>query len=123
MTDKCILVIDDERHMQRLIEMNLEKLGCRILTAGSGAAALEIIGREPIDLLLIDLVMPEKDGFATIRELRQRPEGQRLPVILLTGRGQTNTQELAAGLDIAAFLTKPFSPIKLIAEARKLLGE
>lgn len=108
--------------MQRLLQFNLEKTGCVVEMAGSGEAALAVIDSQTIDLLLIDLVMPGLDGFATVRELRNRPNGRDIPVIMLTSRGQADTRGQATGLGIAAFLTKPFSPIELVAEARKLLG-
>ena len=122
MEKKRILVVDDERHMQRLLQFNLEKTGCIVETAGSGEAALAITGEKTVDLLLIDLVMPGMDGFATVQELRNRPNGKDIPVIMLTSRGQVDTREQASGLGISAFLTKPFSPIELVAEAKKLLG-
>ena len=90
-------------------------------TAGSGEAALAIFDSKPVDLMLVDLVMEGMDGFATVREVRKRPAGQDIPVIMLTSRGQTTTRELAADLGIAVFLTKPFSPIELVAEAKRLL--
>lgn len=121
MTPKRILVIDDERHMQRLLQFNLEKTGCIVDAAGSGEAALKLFANKPADLVLIDLVMETMDGFDTVRELRKCPGGGDVPIIMLTSRGQTDTREHAADLGIAAFLTKPFSPIELVAEARKLL--
>ena len=121
MNPKRILVVDDERHMQRLLQFNLEKTGCVVETAGSGEAALEIFDQKSVDLVLIDLVMQTMDGFATVRELRKRPGGRDIPIIMLTSRGQTDTREHAADLGIAVFLTKPFSPIELVAEAKRLL--
>ena len=118
---KQILVVDDERHMQRLLQFNLEKAGCLVDTAGSGEAALEIFDRKQIDLVLVDLVMQSMDGFETVRELRKRPHGRDIPIIMLTSRGQSDTREHAHDLGIAVFLTKPFSPIDLVAQAKKLL--
>jgi len=122
MNTKRILVVDDERHMQRLLQFNLEKAGCSVETAGSGEAALEILQKNPADLLLIDLVMPGLDGFATVRALRSRPEGRDIPVIMLTSRGQDDARSHASDLGISVFLTKPFSPIELVMEAKKLLS-
>jgi len=122
MERKRILIVDNERHMQRLLQFNLEKTGSIVETAGSGEAALALLQKNPVDLLLIDLVMPGLDGFGTVRELRNIPQCRDIPVIMLTSRGQVDTREQAAGLGIAVFLTKPFSPIELVAEARKLLG-
>jgi CheY-like chemotaxis protein len=122
MSAKRILVVDDERHMQRLIQFNLEKLDCTVQTAGSGTAALESLRSQPVDLLLVDLVMEEMDGFSIVRAVRELPHGKHLPVIMLTSRGQADTRQMAAELGIAAFLTKPFSPIELVNQARKLLA-
>jgi len=61
---------------------------CMVETAGSGEAALELVKQKPVDLILIDLVMPGLDGFATVRELRKHPESSQIPVIMLTSRGQ-----------------------------------
>ena len=121
MNSKRILVVDDERHMQRLLQFILEKTGCVVEVAGSGEAALELFDSKPADLVLVDLVMETMDGFTTVRELRKRPAGRDIPIVMLTSRGQSDTRELAADLGIAVFLTKPFSPIELLAEAKKLL--
>jgi len=122
MEKKRILVVDDERHMQRLLQFSLEKTGCIVETAGSGAEAIEKLRKNPPDLLLIDLVMPGMDGFATVRELRSFTGLTDLPVIMLTSRGQGDVREEAAELGIVSFLTKPFSPIELMGEARRILG-
>lgn len=121
MNPKRILVIDDERHMQRLIQFNLEKIGCQVQTAGSGDAALALLRQSPVDLVLVDLVMPGMDGFAIVRAIRADDQLRHLPVIMLTSRGQADTRSTAADLGISAFLTKPFSPIELVNEAGKLL--
>ena len=122
MKSKRILVVDDERHMRRLLQFNLEKIGCTVETAGSGEEALAMLEKNPANLLLIDLVMPGLDGFATVRELRTRPGGADIPVIMLTSRGQDDTRINATDHGISVFLTKPFSPIELVMEAKKLLS-
>ncbi len=91
-------------------------------TTGSGEAALLLIEESPFDLVLIDLVMTGMDGFATVQELRKTKLGESIPVIMLTSRGQVDIRERASGLGVSTFLTKPFSPIELVAEAKKLLG-
>ena len=121
MNRKRILVVDDERHMQRLLQFNIEKTGCMVETAGSGEAALELVKQKPVDLILIDLVMPGLDGFATVRELRKHPESSQIPVIMLTSRGQGDIKKQAVDLGISTFLTKPFSPLELVSEVKKLL--
>lgn len=122
MNQKQILVVDDERHMQRLLQFNLEKTGCKVHTAGSGEDALAFIQKNTVDLVLIDLVMPGMDGFETVGKLRGVPGGENIPVIMLTSRGQAATREQAGDLGVSVFLTKPFSPMELVTEAKKLLN-
>lgn len=119
---ETILVCDDEKHMLRLLEFNLSKTGCRILTASSGQEVLERIEDVKPDLLIIDVLMPGIDGFETVERLRELDIGQNLPVIILTGRGQSNTQEKADALGVAGFLTKPFSPMRLKSTVEDVLG-
>ena len=122
MQKKRILVVDDERHMQRLLQFTLEKTGATVQMAGSGTEAIECLRKDPADLICLDLVMPGMDGFATVREIRKDPSLPSLPVIMLTSRGQNEAREQATGLGIVSYFTKPFSPTELIAEAKKILG-
>jgi len=121
--ESTILVCDDEKHMLRLLEFNLKNSGHRIICATSGQEVLEHITTEMPQLLIIDLMMPDIDGFETIRQLREIPGANQLPVVVLTGRGQSNTREQAEALGISQFLTKPFSPIQLRRTVSELLEE
>ncbi|HSI84619.1 MAG: response regulator [Candidatus Methylacidiphilales bacterium] len=125
MKNKRIMVVDDERHMQRLLNYNLEKTGCVVVQAMSGEEALEkaTAATATVDLLIIDVMMPGMDGFATVRKLRELPAYAALPIIMLTARGQADVREAAKGLGISDFFTKPFSPIELTSKVRQLLGE
>ena len=122
MTSKTILVADDEPHMRRLLQFALVKIGARLEFAASGTEALEKLRAAPIDLLIIDVMMSGLDGFATVREMRQDERFRQLPVIMITSRGQTDLRAVAAELGVNVFLTKPFSPIELVQNARQLLG-
>lgn len=117
-----ILVVDDERHMRRLLQFVLQKTGATVETAGSGAEGLERLKAEKFDLLLVDLVMPQMDGFSTLAQIRQVPGLEHLPVVMLTSRGEINARERAADLGVVSFLTKPFSPLELTAEVRRIFG-
>ncbi len=119
---KTILVCDDEKHMLRLIEFNLKRTGHHIVSASSGMEVLDILSKDIPDLLIIDVMMPGMDGFETIRQIREHPAAQQIPIVVLTGRGQSNTREQAEALGIAAFLNKPFSPIHLKRTIEELLG-
>lgn len=122
MEKKRILIVDNERHVQRLLQFTLEKTGAAVTLASSGEEALAILSETPADLMLIDLVMPGLDGFETVRRLRKMATLQTMPIIMLTSRGQSEAREQAGELGIVAFYTKPFSPMELIAEARRILG-
>jgi CheY-like chemotaxis protein len=116
------LIVDDEAHMRRLLQFSLAKTGARLLLAANGREALELAAAHPIDLIVIDFVMPDFDGFATLRQLRQEPRYAKLPAIMLTSRGQTELRQVAAELGVDVFLTKPFSPIELTQHVQRLLG-
>jgi CheY-like chemotaxis protein len=121
---KTLLIVDDELFMRRLLEQTLRKTGARIATAASGDDALAWLARESADLLLIDVSMPGRDGFETVRALRVDGDGRHatMPVIMLTAGGMADVRARAAELGVAAFFTKPFSPAALAAEATRLLG-
>jgi diguanylate cyclase len=119
---KTVLIVDDEMFMRRLLEKSLERCGARLLTAASGDEALALMAAQPVDLLVIDINMPGRDGYATVAALRVDPRYAGLPVILLTGGGLGDAPTRAAELAVAAFFTKPFSPSALAAQARELLA-
>ena len=121
MNKKRILVVDDERYMQRLLQFILEKTGATVETAGSGEAALTILRKCPADLVILDLVMAGLDGFDTVRAMRKEPGLEAIPVIMLTSRGQAEPCDKAAGLGIVAYFTKPFSPTELIDNIKQRL--
>jgi CheY-like chemotaxis protein len=120
-TPPTILIVDDEPHMRRLLQFALAKTGARLLLAASGREALAHAAATTIDLIVIDFMMPELDGFATLRELRRDPRYAKLPAIMLTSRGQTELRETAAEVGVEVFLTKPFGPIELTQHVRRLL--
>ena len=115
---RTILVVDDEPHIVRFTAMNLEVEGFRVETAGNGLEALEVLDqRGPVDLVVLDVMMPELDGFETLRRIRDQSS---VPVIFVTVRG--DEADRVAGLDLGAddYLTKPFSPRELISRIRAL---
>ncbi|MEI7730745.1 MAG: response regulator [Verrucomicrobiota bacterium] len=117
-----ILIADDEPHMLRLIEVSLRKGGFQIVQARDGREAVAVAIREKPDLVVMDLVMPELDGFAALRELKLNADTAHTPVILLTSRGQAIVREEAERSGAALYLQKPFSPAQLLVEAKRLLG-
>ena len=113
-----VLSIEDEPRLSQLLQTTLNAHGYRVLTAATGAAGLQLAGREMIDLILLDLGLPDRDGVELIPELRARSEAQ---IIVVSAR--TQEMEKIAALDAGAedYLTKPFSVGELMARLRVLL--
>ncbi|HSH01377.1 MAG TPA: response regulator transcription factor [Anaerolineae bacterium] len=109
-TNKLILVVDDEPRMIRFIRMNLELEGYKVIEANNGLEALEQARQHLPDLIVMDVMMPELDGFETLRMLR---DISTVPVVLLTVR--SDEEDRIRGLELGAddYVTKPFSPAEL----------
>jgi DNA-binding response OmpR family regulator len=114
-----ILIVDDEAELCAQIAQTLGQQRYTVETAGDGASALEKICTEPYDLIVLDIMLPEKDGFTVLRELRE--EGVTTPVLMLTAKGDVANR--VKGLDLGAddYLHKPFSMAELLARIRALL--
>ena len=115
---KRILIADDEPRYLRLLEANLRTEGYEVVTAQDGLQALEVFSNQPIDLVLLDVMMPRLDGFSTCQRLR---EFSNVPIIILTAKGEE--QDRVRGLDLGAddYMVKPFSATELLARVRAVL--
>lgn len=115
-----ILVCDDERHIVRLIQINLEKNGYQVVTAYDGKEGLEKIKSEKPSLVVLDVMMPYMDGFEVLKNLRKDPEFENLPVIMLTAKAQD--KDVFEGYHYGAdmYLTKPFNPIELVTFVKRI---
>jgi two-component system alkaline phosphatase synthesis response regulator PhoP len=118
-----ILVVDDQPHIVRLLQMELERDAHEVLIAGDGEAALEIARRERPALVVLDVNMPRKDGLEVLRELKSDPDTSAITVILLTVRDQD--EDITRGLQVGAdwYVPKPFVPGDIAALARRFVGE
>ena len=116
--EKLILIVDDEPRMARFVRMNLDLEGFQVSEAGTGMEALEKVRDELPDLVLLDVMMPEMDGFETLERLR---EISTVPVIMLTVKG--DEEDRIRGLELGAddYVTKPFSPRELSSRIRAVL--
>ncbi|MFQ5340891.1 MAG: response regulator transcription factor [Anaerolineae bacterium] len=116
--DRLILVVDDEPRMRRFIRMNLEVEGCHVIEAADGLRALKMIREEIPDVVILDVMMPNMDGFETLHDLRGFSD---VPVIMLTVRSEEDDR--VRGLELGAddYLSKPFSPRELVSRIRALL--
>lgn len=113
-----ILVVDDDVRILRMIRRVLELEGYRVLTASNGETALDVFCEENPDLLLLDIMLPDTDGYAVCRNIR---EFSQTPIIMVTAKG--NEEETVQGLDAGAddYITKPFSSAELVARVRAIL--
>jgi two-component system phosphate regulon response regulator PhoB len=116
-----VLVVEDEPPLQKLLAYNLEAAGFETAQAFDGEEAVTLIEERPPDLLILDWMLPQLSGIELCRRLRRRPETARLPIIMLTARGEEHDR--LRGLETGAddFVTKPFSPAELIARVRAVL--
>jgi two-component system alkaline phosphatase synthesis response regulator PhoP/two-component system response regulator VicR len=115
-----ILVCDDERHIVRLIQVNLERQGWQVVTAYDGKEGLEKVRSEKPDLCVLDVMMPYMDGFEVLKTLRREPETESIPVIMLTAKAQD--KDVFEGYHYGAdmYLTKPFNPMELVSFVKRI---
>ncbi len=119
---KKVLIVDDEESVRKVIGRALEYEGLEVYTAGNGAECLQVVADKRPDLLILDVNMPVMDGFQTLRVLRENRETKRLPVIILTARGDDEdvTRGWTTGVDL--YLTKPVKLDDLLVAVRRSLG-
>jgi two-component system alkaline phosphatase synthesis response regulator PhoP/two-component system response regulator VicR len=118
---KKVLVVDDQPHIVRLIQVNLEKEGFQVATAGDGVEGLQQAQECQPDLVILDVIMPRKDGFEVLREAKADPELAEIPVIMLTVK--THNADIVEGLKEGAelYLPKPFHPKELVSLVKRVL--
>jgi two-component system response regulator VicR len=125
MTEKCrILCIEDEPEMIDLIRLILERKGFEVLGAVGGQEGLEAVRREKPDLVLLDLMMPDVDGWEVYRQMKADKELQKIPVVVVTAKAQSIDKVL--GLHIAKvddYVTKPFGPGDLLDSVNRVLAK
>ncbi|HEX6940178.1 MAG TPA: response regulator [Longimicrobiales bacterium] len=120
-TQRRVLVVDDEPYIGRIVQLKLEHAAYGVELATDGRSALARLRSDaPLDLVLLDIVMPDTSGLDVLAELRRLPHRRDTPVIMLTAKGQETDRAEAARLGATDFLTKPFSPRKLLARIEEL---
>jgi DNA-binding response OmpR family regulator len=120
-----ILIVDDEPHLRMLIQQSLEELedeGVDLFTASNGEEALETILEEKPNLVFLDVMMPKKNGFDVCNTVKNELGLSQIHIVLLTAKGQEFDRQ--RGLEVGAdlYMTKPFDPDALVAQARSVLG-
>ena len=121
MVNNCILIVDDEIRMRKLIKDFLVAKGYSILEAEDGEKALELFekNKNKISLILLDVMMPKLDGWSVLRQIRQ--EDSKIPVIMLTARGEEQDELFGFELGVDEYISKPFSPKILVARVEAIL--
>lgn len=118
---KTILIVDDEPNIVLSLEFLMKREGFEVQTAGDGQAAIEMLAARRPDLMILDVMMPRKNGFEVCKEVRADPALSGLPIILLSAKGRE--VEIAKGLSLGAdaYITKPFSTHELVAQVKEML--
>ncbi|MCL5287892.1 MAG: response regulator, partial [Acidobacteria bacterium] len=116
-----ILIIEDDRDIIELVRYNLEQEGFSLVSARDGLGGLEQVKKSPPDLLLLDLMLPKLSGLEICKAIRRDEKLNRLPILMLTARGDESDRVIGLELGADDYVTKPFSPRELVARVKALL--
>lgn len=116
-----ILIVDDEDDIRDLIAMNLHREGFETIEAADGLQAVKMAIKKVPELILLDLMLPEKDGYSVFRDLKQSSLTRNIPVIMLTARGKLDERITGLSLGADDYVSKPFSPKELMLRVKNVL--
>lgn len=119
---KTILIADDEEDLRALLLMTLEDPAYRLLEASDGNSALSLISTDSPDVVILDWVMPKKNGIDVAQAMQKDPRLQHIPIIMLTAKDQACDQENGREAGASAYFVKPFSPLQLLDTVKRLVG-
>ena len=120
---KVILVVDDEPNILLSLEYLMQQAGFEVRSARDGDAALEAMEGGAPDLVLLDVMMPKRDGYEVCQAIRARPEWKHVKVIMLTAKGREVEREKGISLGADDYVTKPFATQELVEKVRQVLAE
>src|SRR5439155_3924704 len=115
-----VLIVDDDPDIQRLVSYNLSQAGFEVTAAESGRKALESVQKHPPDLIILDLMLPDVDGNEVCRMLRQRDNSRRIPIVMLTARGEEIDRVIGFELGADDYVMKPLSPRELVLRVKSI---
>ncbi len=118
-----ILVVDDEPNIVLSLEFLMKQAGFQVRTASDGEAGLAAIAAEPPDLVLLDVMMPRKNGYEVCQAIRANPDWKAIRIIMLTAKGREVEREKGLALGADDYITKPFSTQEVVERVRELLAE
>lgn len=113
-----VIVADDDPHIAELVRLILQQQGLQVRTAANGRQALDLMNEDPADMVILDIMMPEMDGWALCRELRRDHD---IPLLILTAKGETGDKVKGFELGTDDYLVKPFEPAELEVRVKALL--
>ncbi len=117
-----VLLVEDDQMIIDMYKMRLEEEGFLVFTTDKGSEAVKIARKEMPDIVLLDIILPEMDGFSVLRELKQEPETSLIPVVMLTNLGQEEDKEKGMALGAAEYFIKAWStPADIIDKVRSVL--
>jgi two-component system chemotaxis response regulator CheY len=118
---KVILTVDDSPSMRDMVVMTLAGAGYEALSAQDGVAALDLLAKKTVDLVITDLNMPRLDGIGLVRELRKSTRHGRIPILLLTTESGKEMRDIARSAGASGWISKPFDPAALLQVLQRLL--
>ena len=118
---KKILIVEDNPEVVELMQMILEYMGYAPIVAKNGKEAVNMAASSLPDLILLDITLPDMDGFAAARQIRQNPKTHSIPILAMTGGASFKVQEEYLQNDCNYFISKPFTPKELVSRIEKLL--
>jgi two-component system, OmpR family, response regulator len=118
-----VLLIEDEPNIIEAIRFLLTRDGWQVDTHSDGTDAVEVVRSAAPDLVILDLMLPGRSGMDILRDLRDIPELETLPVLMLTARGQSRDRDMAEKAGVSRFMTKPFSNAEVLTAVRDLLAQ
>ena len=118
---KKILVVDDEEDMQKLLKIRLEQENFIVVTAGDGVAGVKAAELEVPDFIIMDIMMPNMDGYTCLKEIRKIQKIKDTPVLMLSGKEEEKIRDLFAFQKISGYIEKPFELDNLVAKIKEIL--
>ena len=117
-----VLVVDDEPNIVMSLRFLMEREGFQVEVAATGEAAVAALDRQPADLVLLDVMMPELDGFEVCQRIRANPAWRDTKIVMLTAKGRDLERDKGMALGADAYVTKPFSTRDLVVRVKQMLG-
>ena len=119
---KYVLIVDDAPNIVLSLEFLMKKEGYEVLSVANGEEAMKAVAEKIPDLILLDVMMPRKDGYEVCQELRATPEWKDIKIVMLTAKGRDVEREKGLALGADDYITKPFATQELVEKVKSLLG-